>query len=258
MFRSLDCMHTQWKNCPMGWQGSFKGRAGYPSIILEAAADYNCYFWHLDYGHAGTNNDVNVLQASEFYQSFLDGRMEELERAVVPFSINNQEFNKMFVLTDGAYPQFDRFVKPQKFALLPEEHKFKEWQAASRKDIERAFGILQSQWQAVARPIQLHNVNEVAVLVKCCLCLHNMCVSDRVMHGDVHAVYNPTNVVLVERDAGEGAVERRAGTAIGLEATRTINPLVYDAVTRRERFRSTTDKAENLRLKRALIERFIV
>jgi transposase len=78
------------------------------------------------------------------------------------------------------------------------------------------------------------------------------------MHGDVHAVYNPTNVVLVERDVGEGAVERRAGTVIGLEATRTINPLVYDAVTRRERFRSTTDKAENLRLKRALIERFIV
>jgi Plant transposon protein len=146
MFGSLDCMHTQWKNCPMGWQGSYKGRAGYPSIVLEAACDYNCYFWHLDYGHAGTNNDVNILQASDFYQSFLDGRMEELERAVVPFSINNEVFNKMYVLTDGAYPQFDRFVKPERYPILPEEKKFMEWQSASRKDIERAFGILQSQW----------------------------------------------------------------------------------------------------------------
>jgi hypothetical protein len=83
-----------------------------------------------------------------------------------------------------------------------------------------------------------------------------MCVSDRVMNGDIHSLYDPTNVVL-SRDVGAQAVDTRPGTAIGLTATRTANPIVYDAITRKERFRSTVDKAENIRLKRALIERFV-
>jgi hypothetical protein len=84
-----------------------------------------------------------------------------------------------------------------------------------------------------------------------------MCASDRVMNGDVNAAYDPTNIVL-SRELGEGAVEARPGTAIGLTAGRTINPLVYQAITRREQFRLTTDKTENQQLKRALIERFQV
>jgi hypothetical protein len=258
MFGSLDCMHTQWKNCPVAWQGSFKGRAGYPSVVLEAACDHHCYFWHLDYGHAGTNNDINVLQSSDFYQSFLDGRMDELERDVVPFKINNEQFDKMFVLADGAYPQFDRFVKPLRFPIKTEERKFMEWQSAARKDIERAFGLLQMKFKAVANPIQLHNIKDVAIMVKCCLCLHNMCVSDRIMNGDFSADYDPTKTLLNKVWGREEAVviNSTTGTSIGLAATRRINPVVFEAVTRSERFKNMTDVEQNKRLRKALIERF--
>ena len=34
---SLDCMHTAWKNCPVAWQGSFKGAKKIPTLVLEAA-----------------------------------------------------------------------------------------------------------------------------------------------------------------------------------------------------------------------------
>ena len=39
MFASLDCMHYEWKNCPMTWQGDYGDREGKRSIILEAIAD---------------------------------------------------------------------------------------------------------------------------------------------------------------------------------------------------------------------------
>jgi hypothetical protein len=43
MVGSLD----RWKNCPIAWQQSFKGRSkGMSTIVLEAAADYNFWFWH--------------------------------------------------------------------------------------------------------------------------------------------------------------------------------------------------------------------
>jgi hypothetical protein len=47
MFASLDCIHTYWKNCPQ--QGSYQGKRGKPSIVLEAAADYHLWFWHASY-----------------------------------------------------------------------------------------------------------------------------------------------------------------------------------------------------------------
>jgi hypothetical protein len=46
MFGSLDCMHTFWTNCPKAWQGSFEGKEGKPSIVLEAIADNHLWFWH--------------------------------------------------------------------------------------------------------------------------------------------------------------------------------------------------------------------
>ena len=39
MFASLDCMHYEWKNCPVAWQGVSGEKDGKKSIILEAVAD---------------------------------------------------------------------------------------------------------------------------------------------------------------------------------------------------------------------------
>ncbi|CAL9001237.1 unnamed protein product [Prunus brigantina] len=38
MLRSLDCMHWEWKNCPMSQHGAYTGHHGRPTIILEAVA----------------------------------------------------------------------------------------------------------------------------------------------------------------------------------------------------------------------------
>jgi hypothetical protein len=92
-------------------------------------------------------------------------------------------------------------------------------------------------------------------MVKCCLCLHNMCVADRVMHGDFEADYNPTHDLRSDptvRDGGTGPAI--AKTAIGVRNARSANSVVYKAVTRRECFLSMKDKAQNLRLRQALVD----
>jgi Plant transposon protein len=87
MIGSLDCMHTYWKNFPVAWQQSYKGKEAGPTIVLEAIADYNLWFWHTSYGHAGAMNDLNILYLSPFLNSITDGRFATIEEEgeVVPY-----------------------------------------------------------------------------------------------------------------------------------------------------------------------------
>ena len=106
MFGSLDCMHVYWKNCPVAWQGQYKGKGKKPSIVLEAISDYHLWFWHSSFGYAGTLNDLNILSLSPFVESLTDGTFVNLEKeaGVVPFLLDDETFDKMFILVDGIYP----------------------------------------------------------------------------------------------------------------------------------------------------------
>jgi Plant transposon protein len=98
MLGSLDCMHTYWKNCPVGWQQSFKGKEAGPTIVLEAICDYNLWFWHTSYGYAGAMKDLNILNLSPFISSITNGSFGVLEHeaGVVPFEIDNQQFTCLY------------------------------------------------------------------------------------------------------------------------------------------------------------------
>ncbi|KAG7366472.1 plant transposon protein [Nitzschia inconspicua] len=99
LFGSLDCSHTIWKNCPKAWAGSYTGKPGSPSIILEAVVDYHMFFWHASYGYTGNIGDLNVLAQSPLLERMVDGSFHTLENeaSVVPFKIGDQEFTKCFI-----------------------------------------------------------------------------------------------------------------------------------------------------------------
>ena len=190
MFGSLDCCHTHWKNCPKAWQGSFKGKEKKPTIVLEGIVDYHLYFWHASYGYAGTMNDLNILNVSPLLKSFVNGTFNDLEAAVVPYTIADEEFQHCFILVDGIYPPYSRFVRSIPEPIGDEQKTFSAWQEGARKDVERAFGVLQSKFQVLVRPMMQHTLKHIGYKVSTCLILHNMCVSDRVM-GDVNSRYDP-------------------------------------------------------------------
>ena len=143
MYGSLDCMHTYWKNCPVAWQGTFKGKEKKCTIILEAVCDYNLYFWHVFYGCAGTFNDINVLRLSNLTNSLIDGSFhsEEQKSGVVPYKIGGESFDEMFMLVDGIYPCYSRFVKGVSDPTTQKEKRHTAWQESARKDIERALPL---------------------------------------------------------------------------------------------------------------------
>jgi hypothetical protein len=264
MLASLDCTHTYWKNCPSAWKGQYSGRHSSPSIVLEAACDYNLWFWHLAYGYCGCMNDLNILDRSPLFDMMLDGTLDSIEKeaGVVPFKIAEEEFNKLFFLVDGIYPKYIRFVKSYHSPITDKQKKYAAWQEACRKDIERAFGVLKAQWQILARPIMLHEQTDIAKRATSCFILHNMLVSDRVMgqcnvqykaseaidvlEFDEDNVTQPSNLVEVQQKADNRNYHNVDPTPRELGAV----------VSRGDRFRELKDPEEYARMFSALLDKF--
>ena len=68
MLGSLDCMHVCWKNCPITYQGAYQGKEMFSTLVLEAIADHNLWFWHAVFGFVGSCNDINILNVSPLHQ----------------------------------------------------------------------------------------------------------------------------------------------------------------------------------------------
>ena len=264
MYGSLDCMHTFWKNCPKAWQGQYKGKGKKPpSIILEGISDYNLWMWHVSYGCAGTLNDLNVLNPSPFLDALLDGSFANLEQLAetVPFEILKDDwFEQMFVTVDGIYPQYRRFVKGFSQPIDRKEIVYSDWQESTRKDIERAFGVMQGQWQWLSRPITLFQLKDIAARVRTCMILHNMNVSDRVMEGDPRKRYDPAHkITFVERydiskpaDLDEVQQANGCNRTASSIAVRNMPTHIHKHSTRREAWQDLSNTEEHYNLHNSL------
>jgi hypothetical protein len=96
MFGSLDCMHVGWKNCPIAHQGQYSGKNKKPTLVLEAACDWNLWFWHVAFGYPGTLNDINIWDRSCLLRAFLSG--EWSKNVDQPFKLNGVLFNELYLL----------------------------------------------------------------------------------------------------------------------------------------------------------------
>ncbi|XP_024164036.1 uncharacterized protein LOC112171024 [Rosa chinensis] len=127
MIGSIDCMHWQWKNCPIGWAGEYSCRKREPTIILEAVTSYDTWIWHALFGMPGSCNDLNVLAKSPLFDELTAGRAPKIQ-----FQVNNRIHNLGYYLADGIYPQWATFVKSIPRPTLPKDLKFSQAQEGYR------------------------------------------------------------------------------------------------------------------------------
>nr|GEX32273.1 hypothetical protein [Tanacetum cinerariifolium] len=102
MLGSIDCMHWEWKNCPVSWQGQYDSSPLFDDLLKDLAS-------------------------------------------VVPYVVNGFEYRNGYYLADGIYPEWASFVKSFTVATDLKHAYFKQRQESARKDVERAFGVLQGR-----------------------------------------------------------------------------------------------------------------
>lgn len=173
MLGSLDCMHWKWKNCPTAWAGQYAGRSGKPSIILEAVADYDLWIWHAYFGMPGTNNDINVLHSSRLFNDLAVGIAPPAH-----YYIQGKQYEMGYYLADGIYPKWATLVQTISNPRGPKKKLFAQKQESCRKDVERAFGVLQSRWAIIQGPSRFWQKNILHDIMSACIIMHNMIIED--------------------------------------------------------------------------------
>ncbi|XP_059629939.1 uncharacterized protein LOC132272877 [Cornus florida] len=82
MLGFIDCMHWEWKNCPVEWQGTHRGRSGKNTLVLEAVASQDLWIWHALFGMPGSHNDINVLDHSSVFNGIINGQLPPIKWAI--------------------------------------------------------------------------------------------------------------------------------------------------------------------------------
>nr|XP_017245863.1 PREDICTED: uncharacterized protein LOC108217545 [Daucus carota subsp. sativus] len=149
------------------------GHKGVPTLLLEAVASSDLWIWHAFFGVAGSNNDINVLERSPLFDEVLEGRAPEIN-----YTLNGNNYNLGYYLADGIYPEWATFVKTIPRPQGEKRKLFSKYQESQRKDVERAFGVLQSRFAIVRGTARFWDKGDLARIMRACIILHNMIVED--------------------------------------------------------------------------------
>nr|ABA93652.1 transposon protein, putative, Pong sub-class [Oryza sativa Japonica Group] len=120
-----------------------------------------------------SNNDINVLNQSSLFTAQHQGIAPE-----VHFTVNGNEYDMGYYLVDGIYLEWAAFVKTFKLPQCEKHKLFAQKQESTRKDIECAFGVLQSRFAIIRIPAHMWKKRTLGEIMYACIILHNMIVED--------------------------------------------------------------------------------
>ncbi|KAK2663448.1 hypothetical protein Ddye_002022 [Dipteronia dyeriana] len=127
---------------------------------------------------ASTNNDINVLYGSPLFDNLINESATPCD-----FVVQGHQYNMGYYLSDGIYPSYATLIQIISQPTSIKEKLFAERQEAMRKDVEQAFGVLQSWWHIVKGSTHMWNAKDHRKIMKICIILHNIIIESKYHQG---------------------------------------------------------------------------
>lgn len=94
------------------------------------------------------------------------------------YTIQGKEYNMGYYLADGIYPKWSTIVQTISDPQGRKKKLFAAKQEACRKDVERAFGVLQAKFAIVAGSSRYWKKEVLHDIMTACIIMHNMIIED--------------------------------------------------------------------------------
>ncbi|XP_020972564.1 uncharacterized protein LOC107627165 [Arachis ipaensis] len=96
----------------------------------------------------------------------------------VNYTINGNNYTMGYYLADDIYPEWATFVKSISKLQGEKRKLFAQYQQGQRKDVERAFEVLQARFAIIRGPARFWEKKKLANIMRACIILHNMIIDD--------------------------------------------------------------------------------
>lgn len=166
---SIDGKHIR-VICPSHSGSMFYNYKQFFSIVLQGLVDANYKFINIDVGAYGKQSDGGTFRSSALFLYLSEGRLHIPEDSTLP----NSEITVPFVIIgDEAYPLLTNLLKPyNRQQLNADKECFNARLSRARRTVECAFGIINSKWRILNKPIETH-IEVADDIVKAICVLHN-------------------------------------------------------------------------------------
>ncbi|KAJ0589888.1 putative harbinger transposase-derived protein [Helianthus annuus] len=122
-----------------------------------------------------------IMNAAQVFMAADEGSSQRLTRRAKcnrSFTVSGVEYRRGYYLADGIYPTYSTIVKTIPHPTDDKRKKFAKFQEGARKDIERAFGVLQKKWHIISIPARSQTPRRLRHIMYACIILHNMIIED--------------------------------------------------------------------------------
>lgn len=172
---STDCVHVKWERCPAALANNCTGKEGYPTLAWQCSVNHKMRFISTSKVFYGASNDKTICKYDDFTRALRSKTMFGDTKFTLR-TRTGEEITEtgLYLICDGGFCKWRCLMTGYKFYSSIEEARFSAQMESTRKDVERAFGILKGRFRCLKLPILLQTKVAVDYMFTTCIILHNM------------------------------------------------------------------------------------